>query len=82
MLQRAVVVSFVEVRPQIVALEICKDVSDEEGTQLRRLQSREAAVVIVLTKERRGRRKEIVKDAVDRIVLGFHVGHTTIIIDE
>jgi hypothetical protein len=42
------------------ALEIRKD-SSEEGTQLRRLQSREAAVVIVLTKERRGRRKEMAK---------------------
>ena len=62
LLQRAVPVAFVEVRAQIVTLEIRENVLDEKGLRLRHLERRIAASIGDEAKERSRRGIQAVED--------------------
>src|SRR4030095_11353655 len=81
LLQGGVPIALVEVRPQIMALEVREDVPDQKRSALRPLHRRMAAAVRDPV-ERRGRVYEVpVKIPPSLVVGGLDAGHAAVVID-
>src|SRR5437899_2949990 len=80
-LQRAIPISLVEIRAQIVTFEISEEILHQERVPLRQLEQGKAAAIILSVKERVRGGEKAVKHSVRRVVVGFDVGDATIMID-
>ena len=80
-LKAAVVVALMEVRTQIVTLEVGKDILNQKGLEERRFQGREATAVVHETGQRRRGGKETIEDPAGGIEDRLHVRHAAILID-
>src|SRR5207245_2416030 len=80
-LQRAIPISLVEIRAQIVTFEISEEILHQERVPLRQIEQGKAAAIILSVKERVRGGEKAVKHSVRRVVVGFDVGDATSMID-
>src|SRR5688500_6296972 len=77
---RAVEVPLVELRAEVVALEVRENVAYEERLSQRELQRREARAVLDLAVEGRGGGKQAVEAAGGRVVAGLDIRHPPVVL--